>query len=172
VRYLHNLGFFERPVTLIHGNYVPEEDFDVIAKSGSSVVFCPRSHRYFRHREHPFRSMLGHGINVALGTDSLISSPTLSILDEMKFIRTEFPELDGDTILRMATINGLKTMGLHDTVDPFEPGFPADITGVALTSEALERAECPLEAVLAEHSEVIFSMVGGKILFNAGRSET
>jgi cytosine/adenosine deaminase-related metal-dependent hydrolase len=164
VRYLERLGFFEKPVTLIHCNYVSEEDFDVIANSDSSVVFCPRSHNYFGHREHPFPKMLDAGITVALGTDSLISSPTLSIFDEMKFIRAEFPETDPAVILRMATTNGLKTLGLPPDTGTLQPGSYADIVGVALPEQKTGHAGDPLEAVFSKGSKVIFSMAAGEIL--------
>lgn len=170
VRYLHQLGFFERPATLIHCNYVSEEDFDTIALSGSSVVFCPRSHRYFGHGEHPFLKMLARGINVALGTDSLISAPTLSILDEMKFVREQFPEVEPAAILRMGTVNGLKALGLPADGGRLAPGAPADLVGVTLPKEETEPFGDPLDAVFSANSKVIFSLADGEILLNACRT--
>lgn len=167
VRYLHHLGLFERPAVLIHCNHVFEEDFDILASSGSSVVFCPRSHRYFAQKDHPFIEMLGHGINVALGTDSLISSPTLSILDEMKFLWQDFPELEPAIILRMATANGLKALRFSSDIGKLEAGYQADIVGVELSEKEIGPFDSPLDAVLSAHSEVIFSMVSGKILFDS-----
>ena len=165
VRYLHHLGFFERPTTLIHCNYVREDDFDIIGMSGSSVVFCPRSHDYFLHRNHPFLKMLGHGINVALGTDSLISSPSLSILDEMKFLRECFADIDSAVLLRMATTNGAKALGLPVGVGRLAPGSPADMIGVALPEAG--PAGDPLDAVLSAGSKVVFSMAAGEILYSS-----
>jgi cytosine/adenosine deaminase-related metal-dependent hydrolase len=167
VRYLNHLGLFERPATLIHGNYVPEEDFDIIALSDSSIVFCPRSHRYFGHKEHPFLKMLENGINVALGTDSLISSPTLSVLDEMKFIRKEYPNLKSNIILKMATINGLKALSLPEDIGPFAPGCQADFVGVTVPENETNELDSPLSMIISEESEVIFSMAAGKILVDA-----
>jgi len=166
VRYLNNLGFFERPVTLIHCNYVTEEDFDIIGLSGSSVVFCPRSHKYFGHGGHPFLRMLGHGINVALGTDSLISSPSLSMFDEMKFVYDEYPEIEPALLLRMVTENGLKALGLPAESPMPGPGSRADIVGVAMPEEKVDRFDTPLDAVFSAYSEVIFSMAGGRVLLN------
>ena len=164
VRYLHHLGFFEKPATLVHCNYVGREDFDIIAMTDSSVVFCPRSHAYFRHRNHPFLNMLGHGINVALGTDSLISAPSLGILDEMKFLRRDYPEIEPALLLRMATTNGAKALGLPVGVGSLAPGSPADIVGVAPPEEQADQIFDPLDAVLSKDSKVVFTMAGGKIL--------
>jgi cytosine/adenosine deaminase-related metal-dependent hydrolase len=167
VRYLRHLGYFERPVTLIHCNYVGHEDFDIIALSGSSVVFCPRSHDYFNHRDHPFLRMLGHGVNVALGTDSLISSPSLGILDEMKFLRRNYPEIEPGLLLRMATTNGAKALGLPVGLGSLTPGSPADMVAVALAEEESGPIADPLEAVLSKDSEIVFSMVAGEVLHRA-----
>lgn len=164
VRYLHHLGFFEKPVTLVHCNYVGREDFDIIAMTDSSVVFCPRSHAYFRHRNHPFLSMLGHGINVALGTDSLISVPSLGILDEMKFLRRDYPEIEPALLLRMATTNGAKALGLPAGIGSLAPGSPADIVGVAPPEEQADQIVDPFDAVLSKDSKVVFTMAGGEIL--------
>ncbi len=165
VRYLHHLGFFEKPATLVHCNYVGQEDFDIIAMSGSSVVFCPRSHDYFRHRDHPFLRMLGHGINVALGTDSLISSPSLGILDEMKFLRRRYPEIEPTLLLRMATTNGAGALGLPVGVGSLTPGSPADLVGVSTPEDATGAIADPLEAVLSKDSKIVFSLAAGKVLF-------
>jgi cytosine/adenosine deaminase-related metal-dependent hydrolase len=167
VRYLERLGFFERPATLVHCNYVDEQDFDIIARSDSSVVFCPRSHRYFRHRAHPFLKMIDYGINVALGTDSLASSPSLSMLDEMAFLRKEYPKLEPALIVRMATTNGLKALGL-----PYEPnaqghGRRADFVAVSAPLGAIEQFGNPLDILFSKSSKVVFSMVGGEMLLNA-----
>ncbi len=155
-RYVRHLGLMEKPITIIHGNYIGEEDFDIIALSASSVVFCPRSHRYFDHREHPFLEMLGHGINVALGTDSLVSSPSLSILDEMKFLRDSYPEIDPAVLLRMATVNGYKALGLPADSALLARGGRADLVGIALSEDEIERFDNPLEAIFSGGSKVIF----------------
>jgi cytosine/adenosine deaminase-related metal-dependent hydrolase len=165
VRYLQRLGCLDRPATLIHCNYVMEEDFEIIERSKSTVVFCPRSHKYFRHREHPFRNMLERGISVALGTDSAISSPTLSVLDEMKFVRRQYADVAPVDILRMATVNGLQALGFEADAASLEPGCRADLVGVTLPEKELE-AHGPLEALFARGSRVAFSMVGGRVVFD------
>ena len=164
VRYLHHLGFFEKPATLVHCNYVTEEDFDIIAMSGSSVVFCPRSHDYFGHRNHPFLNMLGHGITVALGTDSLISAPSLGILDEIKFLREDYVGIEPEVLLQVATVNGAKALGLPGEVGLLDPGSPADLVGIALPEGGIEGFDGPLDAAFSKTSKLIFSMAGGEIL--------
>jgi cytosine/adenosine deaminase-related metal-dependent hydrolase len=76
-----------RPVLLAHVNYADDADLELLAGSSASVVYCPRTHAFFGHAPHRYREMLARGINVCLGTDSLASNDTLSILDEMRFLR-------------------------------------------------------------------------------------
>jgi len=166
VRYLERLGFFDQPCTLIHCNYVSEDDFCIIEQSASSVVFCPRSHSYFGHGNHPFLRMLDCGINVALGTDSLASSPTLSILDEMKFLHGEHTEVPLQTILRMATQNGLEALGLAGNAGALSNGSFADLVAVAVLSDESD-GEDVLKLVFAEQSEVVFSLAEGTVLYDA-----
>ncbi len=166
VRYLHHLGFFEKPATLVHCNYVSEEDFDIIALSGSNVVFCPRSHDYFGHRNHPFLNMLGRGINVALGTDSLISAPSLGILDEIKFLREDYVGIEPEVLLQMATVNGAKALGLPGDIGLLDPGSPADLVGIVLPEGGIEHFDGPLDAAFSKTSKLIFSMSDGEILYS------
>lgn len=159
VQYLESLGCFEQPVTLIHGNYVEEKDFEIIASSESSVVYCPRSHRYFGHETHPFQEMMNRGICVGIGTDSLASSPSLSVLDEMRFLAAACPDLERTTIIRMATLNGLRALGLPEDEAYLLPGCRADLVGVRLP-----RVE-PLDGLFSDESSINFSMAGGEIVF-------
>ncbi|MBI5118636.1 amidohydrolase family protein [Candidatus Poribacteria bacterium] len=160
-RYLESLGFFERPAMLVHCNYLEEDDFEIIARSNSSVVFCPRSHEYFGHDAHPVFKMLERGINVALGTDSLLSAPTLSVLDEIRFLHDRYHAIGAEVFLKMATTNGVKALGLSRDVGPIEHGCYGDFVGVALSEELLRKYPDPLHAVLSGQSKIIFSMVGG-----------
>ena len=83
---LAEAGFFSGPVLVGHANYLTDDEIAILARSGSSVAFCPRSHAFFRHADHPWRRLLAAGVNVCLGTDSLASSPSLSVMDEARFL--------------------------------------------------------------------------------------
>jgi cytosine/adenosine deaminase-related metal-dependent hydrolase len=167
VRYLRDIGALERPALLVHCNYVDETDMDIIAASGSSVVFCPRSHRYFLHRRYPLEKMIDKGINVALGTDSLASSPSLSILDEMKAVKAAFPSLRSADIVKLATTNGSRALLFPHDFERFQPGVPADLTGIVVSAQELQQARNPLDALFSASARAIFSMVEGKILLDA-----
>ncbi len=83
VRYLADLGVLEAQPLLVHMVHVSDEELDLVAQSGSKVAHCPRSNRLLQAGGRmPLEKMLARGIPVALGTDSLASSPSLDVREE------------------------------------------------------------------------------------------
>ena len=109
---------------VVHGNYLNDAELDFIGsvKDKMSIVFCPRTHLYFRHGVYPLKGMLSRGINLAVGTDSRASNPDLNLMSELKEVRTRFPDLPPEVILRMGTINGATALGMADRLGTLEQG--------------------------------------------------
>lgn len=108
---LHLLMTSFKHLTLVHGNYLTRDQwqrFPVL-----KVVYCPRTHAYFGHQPHPYLDMLADGVFVQLGTDSLASNPSLSILEEARYLwHRDRIRLDGPTLLQLAC-------GMGNNLDPF-----------------------------------------------------
>jgi cytosine/adenosine deaminase-related metal-dependent hydrolase len=85
IKYLEDLGALDLKPLLIHGVEVDEDDICRIKVSGSSVVHCPRSNHRLRCRRMPLEDYLAQGVPVYLGTDSLASSPSLNVWDDVEF---------------------------------------------------------------------------------------
>src|SRR5207249_1728478 len=111
-------------VLFAHGNYLNPA---APVPSGSSIVYCPRTHAAFGHSPHPFRHFLALGVRVALGTDSLASNPDLSVLREARFLHQQHPDVPGSVLLRMATLAGAEALGWHDETGSLTPGKSADL---------------------------------------------
>ncbi len=58
--------------------------------------------------------------NIVLGTDSLASNHQLNILEEIKTLHKNFPEIKLETMLQWATINGAKALQMDNTLGSFE----------------------------------------------------
>ncbi|HBN79307.1 MAG TPA: chlorohydrolase [Planctomycetaceae bacterium] len=113
-------------VLLAHGNYLDEQEIQFLADHPQMhIVYCPRTHHYFEHSQHPWQSMLEAGVNVALGTDGRGSNPDLSIWNEVRFLKQQFPDVEPRRLLKMATINGAKSLGMDTTI---QIGRPANWT--------------------------------------------
>jgi cytosine/adenosine deaminase-related metal-dependent hydrolase len=106
---------------LAHCNYATETRIATLAAAGASVAYCPRASNYFEHRNHPYRQMISAGVNVCLGTDSILCHGDLSILEEMRYLkRTD--DLSAKISLQMATGNGLEALGFDRLGATFESG--------------------------------------------------
>ena len=163
VQYLHKLGFFQSSPLLVHGNYIRDEDIPILRDLNVTVVFCPRSHAYFGHSDHPFEKLFALGVNIALGTDSLASTPSLSMLDEMRFIVETMPHVSPERVLTLAMLNGAKTMKVRAKIGGLRSGWKADIVGVRIPPGA---SRVP-ERILADEASVVLTMVDGKVCYQA-----
>jgi cytosine/adenosine deaminase-related metal-dependent hydrolase len=120
------------PLLLVHGNYLAA---DIELHPYTTIVYCPRTHAAFGHAPNPFREFLRRGVRVALGTDSLASNPDLDVLAEARFLHQQFPDFDGATLLRMATLSGAEALGWADETGSLTPGKSADLAVVPLPDE-------------------------------------
>jgi len=125
-------GVLTDRTTIAHANYVTDDDITAIAGSGASVAYCPRTHEAFGHPPHRFREMHAAGINVCLGTDSLASNPSLSILDELRFMHAAHDDLDVHRLVQMGTIHGAMALGLAEQAGSIAIGKAADLVVLPL----------------------------------------
>ncbi|MBC8230659.1 amidohydrolase family protein [bacterium] len=172
VEYMHSLGIIDCSPLLAHCNYLKESDIQLLQTSNANVVFCPRSHNYFYHRNHPFENLMKAGVNVALGTDSLVSNDSLSMLDELKFLHQSQHGTPPETLLSMATLNGAKALKLYGQIGALRRGWQADIIVVQIspitesaTHDSTLRRKV-IEKILNDESQNVFTMVAGKICYN------
>ncbi|MBS1257498.1 MAG: Aminodeoxyfutalosine deaminase [Candidatus Scalindua arabica] len=163
VNYLKNIGFLENGCILVHCNYLKGEEVDHIEESNSTIVFCPRSHKYFRHKDHPSYKLGNRDINVALGTDSLASNDSLSILDEMKYIYTQHKTSKPQDILCMGTIAGATALRLNDKIGKLEEGYDADIAVVDIKKETVTNI---YDGIFSHDSECVLTVVSGTICYD------
>lgn len=108
---LHQLGVLGPHLGLVHCVHVDDEDLDIIAETGATVILCPRSNLYIGGRLPPVPAMVRRGIPLALGTDSLASSPDLDVLLEAAALRSAFPGIDPQVWLDALTLGGARLLG-------------------------------------------------------------
>jgi cytosine/adenosine deaminase-related metal-dependent hydrolase len=163
VLFLEKLGILERPGIMIHCNYLDSDSMARILASSWSVVCCPRSHAFFGHAPHPVRQLLDMGINIALGTDSLASNESLSILEEMRFLYQTRKDLKCDEIIRMATLNGAVALDFGGVLGRLRRGYWADMTVLRLPEDLSDRH---VEAQILEGAgECLATIVQGEIVW-------
>lgn len=120
----------------VHGNYFAEQELNFLVRHPSiAVVYCPRTHAWFRHSEHPFQRMRAAGIRVVLGTDSRASNPDLCILSELQFVLRHHPELSVTDMLEMITTSAAAALGRAEFSVPVQTGHVFAATLVACEGE-------------------------------------
>jgi cytosine/adenosine deaminase-related metal-dependent hydrolase len=127
VRYLAELGLLSRPGLAVHCNYLSDEDVAQLARGALVPVWCPGSHQFFGHRDHPAARLLAARGEVALGTDSLASNAGLNMLREVRLAAALRPEVDRSVWLRAATLIAAAGLGLGSVTGSLEPGKAADL---------------------------------------------
>jgi aminodeoxyfutalosine deaminase len=161
VPYLHSLGALLPSAVLVHCNYLDSESMATILHSRSSVAYCPRSHAFFGHKKHPVRELLDIGVNVALGTDSLASNCSLSILDEMRFLFRTRKDLRCQEIVQMATLNGASALHFGGVLGRLRRGYWADMTILQLPEST--GAKYLTNQILEGAGECIGTIVQGDV---------
>ena len=161
-------------VLIIHGNYLSDEEIDLLARHPNlAVVYCPRTHAYFGHVDHPWRKLLSLGASVAIGTDSRASNPDLSVWRELCFLRSRHPEVDPRTLLELGTINGARALGHIDSQSGAECGTLAIGKSANLTVVALaETSGSDAYSVLFDaRSRIVATMRAGRWIGEGGNVE-
>lgn len=157
----HHTPFGPRWI-LAHMNELDDSDFTLLASipraDRPSIVHCPGSHRYFRHAPFPLAKLLELRMNICLGTDSLASTFTLSMFDEMRILANREQWLHPADVVAMATLNGARALNLN--AGKIEPGALADL--IAFPHNATMRDIHA--AVIANRKPVAWMMIDGQIL--------
>ncbi|MDA7952139.1 MAG: amidohydrolase family protein [Pirellulaceae bacterium] len=159
--YLEIIAQANTPTLIAHGNYLAKDDWNFLAEHPTmSVVYCPRTHAYFGHKEYPLREMLARKINVTLGTDSRASSPDLNLFADLKLVARQFPDILPSSLLSLVTTNAARALGLHHEAGSLEVGKRGDFLTVALPDSC--NPDRVLDEILAPSSQVNGLWIGGE----------
>lgn len=134
VRLLDSLGFLKKDVLAAHCIHISDEELAILAKRDVKVAYNPISNMKIAAGIARVYELSKSGVVVGIGTDSAASNNSLDMFQSMKTgallqkIHYMNPEaLPVCQILRMATIDGAKALGLEKEIGSFEVGKLADI---------------------------------------------
>lgn len=124
LEYILSMTKNPQKVLLVHNTYTKSEDLlSVFEKQNQPYwCFCPASNLYITGELPSIMSWVDHDAKITLGTDSLASNTHLSIIEEMKIINEHFQEMPLETLIKWATINGAKFLGLEAQLGSIEVG--------------------------------------------------
>jgi 5-methylthioadenosine/S-adenosylhomocysteine deaminase len=174
--YLDSVGMFDYGGGCYRCVHMADGDLEILKKRGVAVVTNPASNCKLASGIAPVSKMLDMGITVALGTDGPASNNALDMFREMymvtalqKLATGNASALGAETVLRMATVEGAKVMGLADC-DTLSAGKLADLIVIDLKQPNMQ----PLGNIMANivyagsKSNIRLTMVNGRILYEDG----
>ena len=148
---------------LVHMNELSEGDFSLLAElprgAAPSVIHCPASHRYFGHAPFAWRRLEDLGVNLCVGTDSLASADSLSLLGELRELQKTESWLSPEQLLRTVTQNPARALQRQETLGRIAPGAFADL--IALPASGNTAAV--YEEIVAHERPVDWMMIDGQI---------
>lgn len=177
VEFLDKYGLFKYGGVCFHSIYLSNEDIEIYKKNNISVVTCPGSNSKLASGVCPVQKYLDNNILVGIGTDGAASNNSLDMFKEMSLLsylaklKKEDPiAISAPSILKMATVNNARIMGLNNC-DILEVGKLADIIEIDLSKPSMRPlANIENNLVYAGSKDLIKrTMINGKILYEEGK---
>lgn len=148
---------------LAHMNELIDGDFALLASvprgTAPSVVHCPGSHRYFGHAPFQYRRLHELGVNICTGTDSLASTESLSLFEELRRLGAAEPWLTGEQLLRTVTVNPARALGRRGTLGIIQPGAHADLIALPVAG-SVSRIH---DSIVNSDAPAAWMMIDGKV---------
>lgn len=173
---MNDLGIFDFGGGGYHCVYFDDEDIAIFKEKDLSIVTNPGSNTKLASGVAPITKFLDAGVNVAIGTDGPSSNNCLDMFREMFLVTglAKLREKDASAVkpyevLKMATVNGAKAMGLNDC-DCLDKGKQADIIMIDLHQPNMQPINNIVDNLVYSGSKlnVKMTMIAGKILYENG----
>ena len=149
---------------LAHSVKVDEKEIEELKKLNVSISHCPISNLKLGCGVANITEMLKQGINVTIGTDGQGSGSNLDLFEQMKYtallqkgIQEDATVLPAYEVLKMATINGAKALGLEEKIGSIEEGKKADIILLDLN----EAVTNPINDI---YSDIVYNAKGTNVV--------
>lgn len=163
VSFLKDIGYLNEQLVAFHCVHFTEEDMKMFADYGCKVSHNPASNMKLASGVAPVPEMIKAGVTVGLGTDGCASNNNLDMIKEMgttaklhKVARLDPTVMDAQTVVRMATIEGAKTLGMEKKIGSLESGKKADIIVIGLNEPHLTPLYC-------EYSHLVYAASGADV---------
>ena len=152
---LKELGVLGSRTQTVHMTQIENEEIDILANVGGSVIHCPSSNLKLASGFPPLQKMLNAGLAVGLGTDGAASNNTLDLLEEArlsslvsKFINKDASCYSCYQALYCLTKGGAEAAGLGEQLGSLEVGKQADIIAINTQTAALQPVHNPYSQIV------------------------
>jgi 5-methylthioadenosine/S-adenosylhomocysteine deaminase len=179
VAHFDELGLLSERLVAAHGVWFHRDELEILAQRQSRIVHCPSANLKLASGICDVRSLRDAGVGVALGADGLPCNNRSDPFQEMRLagllsrlLRAD-RALSGEEVVRLATIDGARALGMDSEIGSLEPGKRADIVVMDATGSSgalLPRTDVYDALVYQMTSERVRAVaVEGRFLFREGR---
>lgn len=171
IGYLGALGLLDQSSLLVHVIWTQPEDITLMASSGCGISHTPESAMKLASGVASIPTFRQAGIPIGLGTDGCASNNNLDMFSEMRFamgLHRLFGKdprvMDGWSVLKMATSDAARTLGLSESIGSIEPGKQADLVVLDTSRPHLTPMIDPVSRIVSavRRSDVRDVMIGGE----------
>ena len=134
IRYVSDLGLFDVPVIAAHCVQVTDEDIQIMKDHNVSVAMNPKSNMKLGNGFMPAEKFLNAGVNLCIGTDGCGSNNSQNLFAEMNVAALIYKGtamkaecISAEDVLKFATINGAKAIGMEGELGVIKEGALADL---------------------------------------------
>lgn len=152
---LDELGLLTPLLTAVHMTQLTPAEISLLHERGVSVVHCPESNLKLASGFCPVAELAAAGINIALGTDGAGSNNDLDMFGEMrscallaKGVAQRADVAPAAAVLRMATLDGARALGLGERIGSLLAGKEADVICVDLSAAATQPVYDPVSQLV------------------------
>ncbi|MEM7564056.1 MAG: TRZ/ATZ family hydrolase [Pseudomonadota bacterium] len=172
---LDQLNLLNPNLIAVHMTELNEFEMNRVGEAGVNIAHCPESNLKLASGHFPLAEMLSRDINISLGTDGAASNNDLDMFGEMrtaallgKGIRGDAASCSAQDIIRMATINGARALGLANQIGSLEAGKRADLIAVNLNTPNTQPVYDPAAQIVyaANSRQVSHVWIDGKLQLN------
>ncbi len=174
IKLFEDIGLFNYGGGIFHGNYVDDEDIEILKSRNITVVTNPASNLKLASGICPVEKLFNKGINIAIGTDGAASNNALDMFREMylvtslqKYYNNNASSMSAEWVFNMAC----KTNMLGNDCDRLAAGKLADFTVININTPNMQPVHNIIKNIVysGSKSNIYMTVADGKILYKNGR---
>ncbi len=174
VQYLEKHNLLDSKTILVHTLYLEDEDYAIIAKHNCKVAHCPVSNAKGGRKTLNLKAMQDNNITVGLGTDGAMSGNRMDFHSALYFASKMHKHTNLDRgflknyeVIRMATIDSAKVLGLDKQIGSLEVGKLADMIVIDATKPHMMPIYDVESAIVntVDTTNIEMTIVNGKVIY-------
>lgn len=178
---LQEIGMVSDRLIAVHMTQINDADMKILTATRPNIVHCPESNMKLCSGQSPVQQFLAAGLNVSLATDGAVSNNDLDMIGEMrtaaflgKITANDPRATNAETVLKMATLHGARTLGIDHLTGSLTKGKSADFIAIHLDEIETQPLYHPISQVVyaASRHQVTDVWCAGKRLLKSRELQT